>query len=201
MDALLAAYAAGTLPRSLHALMGAHLELNDGSRTYVRSLEASLSRGVELTSAGPIQNRSARLASIFECAAAEPRKAAALPRALEHFLGHDLENLSFSTVLPGIREHRVEAGDGTVAVLYRIRPGRKMPQHTHEGSEVTLVIRGGFSDESGHFVRGDVAVTDEHVDHVPVADAGEECVCFAVMDAPLRLTGPIGRMFNRFLRH
>jgi putative transcriptional regulator len=86
-------------------------------------------------------------------------------------------------------------------VLYRIRAGKKMPQHTHEGSEYTLVIRGAFSDVTGRYGRGDVAISDEDLDHTPIAEAGEECLCFAVMDAPLRLTGPIGRFLNRFVRH
>ena len=102
--------------------------------------------------------------------------------------------------LPGLRECRIATGDGMSAVLYKIRAGRKMPQHSHEGSEVTLVLRGGFRDEGGHFRRGDIAVADEHLDHVPVADEDEECLCFAVLDAPLRLTGPIGRWANLPMR-
>jgi putative transcriptional regulator len=65
---------------------------------------------------------------------------------------------------------------------------------------MTLVLAGGFSDESGHFVRGDVAEADPSVNHQPVADPGEDCLCLAVTDAPLRLTGPFGRLLNPFLR-
>ncbi|CAN1520289.1 ChrR Transcriptional activator [Rhabdaerophilaceae bacterium] len=206
LDSLLAAYAAGSLPPAMHALLGAHLELNATNQKFVSDLEVSLARTVDAACDRPARNRESRLDAIFGSEQLAQEQFAAcdapeLPRALRRFLGRDLNELSFKTVLPGIREHRVDIGDGSVAVLYRIRAGRKMPQHTHEGSEVSLVIRGGFSDATGHFVRGDVAVTDEHVDHVPVADADEECVCFAVIDAPLRLTGPIGRIFNRFIRH
>jgi putative transcriptional regulator len=35
---------------------------------------------------------------------------------------------------------------------------------------------------------------------VPTADDDGDCVCLAVTDAPLRLTGPIGRLFNPFIR-
>jgi putative transcriptional regulator len=75
-----------------------------------------------------------------------------------------------------------------------------MPTHTHDGSELTLVLAGGFSDESGHFVRGDVAEADPSINHQPVADPGEDCLCLAVTDAPIRLTGPFGRLLNPFLR-
>jgi putative transcriptional regulator len=84
--------------------------------------------------------------------------------------------------------------------LMRIKSGTAMPAHTHEGIELTLVLAGGFSDETGHFLRGDLAEADATIDHRPVADPGEDCLCLAVTDAPLRLTGPIGRLLNPFLR-
>jgi putative transcriptional regulator len=82
----------------------------------------------------------------------------------------------------------------------RIRAGVSMPQHTHKGREMTLVLAGGFTDDTGHFLRGDLSLTDGTVDHVPTADDDGDCVCLAVTDAPLRLTGPIGRLFNPFIR-
>ena len=49
-----------------------------------------------------------------------------------------------------------------------------MPQHSHEGEEYTLVLRGGFTDGELHFLPGDVATADPTVDHQPIADAGEQ---------------------------
>lgn len=210
MDTLLAAYAAGGLPKSLHALVGSHLELNPDSRVYVHALETALASSVDESEPVIVKNRLARLDEIFS---AEPVKSRVSgdhvsdtplsdePRALRHFLGRSIDSLEFRTVLPGVKECHIETDDGTTAILYRIRGGKKMPQHTHEGSEVTLVIRGAFRDESGYYGRGAVAITDEDIDHTPVAVEGEECLCFAVTDAPLRLTGPIGKYLNRFIRH
>ena len=59
------------------------------------------------------------------------------------------------------------------------------------------MLKGGFSDKTGHFARGDVAVADAELDHIPVADLDADCICFAVTDAPLRLTGPFGRLMHR----
>jgi putative transcriptional regulator len=39
------------------------------------------------------------------------------------------------------------------------------------------------------------------VNHTPVADDDEDCICFAVTDAPLRLTGPVGRIVQSFFKH
>jgi len=204
LDALLAEYALGHLPRALHALVGAHLELSPKNRGYVETLETSLAQQVIASPAPALRNREARLASIFNAAPIAPAAmpvASSDPKALKHFFGSALDDLPFRTLLPGIREYRLENEGDANAVLYRIRAGRALPQHTHEGSEITLVLRGGFTDASGHYCRGDIAITDEETDHIPIADAGEECLCFAVMDAPLRLTGPVGRLFNRFVRH
>jgi anti-sigma factor ChrR (cupin superfamily) len=51
-----------------------------------------------------------------------------------------------------------------------------------------------------HFLRGDVAAADPSVDHCPVADPGEDCYCFAVNDAPIRLTRSLSRFLNPFIR-
>lgn len=201
MDTLLAGYAAGALPKALHALVGAHLELSPQSRDYVSVLETSLGRSFESNDTAKVEHRDERLDAIFALDAVPARTSGAVPKALEHFFGKSFDEMTFRTVLPGVKECRVPTDDGTTAMLYRIRAGKKMPQHTHEGSEYTLVIRGAFSDVTGRYGCGDIAISDEDIDHTPVAEAGEECLCFAVMDAPLRLTGPIGRFFNRFVQH
>lgn len=213
LDALLAGYAAGALPAPLHALVGSHLELSAVNRAYVGALESSLASEVLRQEPAPVGAREARLAAIFASEAPSGPKLAAVnppainhpampdPKALRHFLGGTIDAQRFRSVLPGLRECRIEGGEGMQAMLYRIRGGRKLPKHTHDGAEITLVLRGGFSDGREHFTRGDIALSDEHTDHVPVADPDVECVCFAVLDAPLRLTGLLGRLVNPFLRH
>lgn len=203
LELVLAGYATGTLPPALHALIGAHLELSPANRAFVRTLEDSLGRTVVEAPPVAIGRRDARLDAIFSADVAPASRHDAPrsePKALRHFLGKSVDDLAFRTILPGVQECRLPGADEATAMFYKIRPGRKMPQHSHEGFEVTLVLRGGFSDASGHFLRGDIAVADEHLDHVPVADMDEECLCFAVLDAPLRLTGPFGRWANAPLR-
>ena len=95
--------------------------------------------------------------------------------------------------------NRLYAGR-TDLVLLRIDPQKPMPVHTHRGREHTLVLAGGFTDEFGHFLRGDFSSTDPTVTHRPVADPGEPCICLAITTAPLRLTGRFARFLNPFLR-
>lgn len=83
--------------------------------------------------------------------------------------------------------------------LIRIKAGAGVPAHTHAGREYTLVLDGSFSDETGRYARGDVAVADDEVDHQPIAGPERDCICLAVTDAPLKMTGPVGRFLNFFV--
>lgn len=108
----------------------------------------------------------------------------------------------WKTVMRGLDVAEIGDGrDGARARLMRIAPGSAMPRHTHRGREMLLVLDGGYRDEIGLYDAGDVAVAGPQVVHRPVADAEEGCLCFTVTDAGLKLTGPIGRLLNLFIRY
>jgi putative transcriptional regulator len=205
MDALLAGYAAGALTPELHSLVAAHLVIRPESRSFVASLEGLKGASLEAVEPMALSDRDRCLASIFgSTVPAELRQEAAdpvLPAPLVKLFGRPLGDLQWRTLLPGIREHKLDRSGESDASLLWVRAGRTMPSHSHEGSEVTLVLKGGFTDETGHYRRGDIAFADAEIDHHPLADSDEDCICFAVTDAPLRLTGPIGRIVQRLLRH
>lgn len=204
IDALLAGYAAGTLGAPLHALISAHLDLSPANRSYVAALENAAATALQDAPAVAPRDRSAMLDAIFSSpvrTAPVVERATRLPAPLVRYLGHDLNDVAWRTLLPGIREFHVGGEDEEEATLYWIRAGKRLPSHTHEGSEITLVIQGGFTDASGHYARGDIAIADGDIDHHPTADADMDCICFAVTDAPLRLTGPVGRIVQRLFRH
>ena len=124
-----------------------------------------------------------------------------IPRPLRDYLGGGLETVAWRRVIRGLDEAVIPTSDPAAKTkLLRIRAGTAMPRHTHAGNELTLVLAGGFSDGAAHYLRGDLAETDDAVDHQPVADTDGDCVCLTVVDAPLRLTGRVGRLFNPFLR-
>lgn len=126
-----------------------------------------------------------------------------VPQPLRGYLNAALEDLPWQNVLRGLDEVSLQVGSNDMVrtKMMRIQPGAAMPQHTHEGAELTLVLKGAFADERGHFQRGDLAFTDSDVEHRPIADDSEVCYCLAVTTAPLRLTGPIGRLINPFIRY
>jgi putative transcriptional regulator len=88
----------------------------------------------------------------------------------------------------------IPTGDETTTVrLLKIPAGQPVPEHSHRGMELTLVLDGSFSDEISTFARGDVEMADDSLMHQPKADKGKDCICLAVTEAPLRFK-------SRFLR-
>jgi putative transcriptional regulator len=207
LDTLLAGYACGLLSAPLHTLVASHLAISPRNRAFVADLEAANGAALAECAPAPLRDRGARLRAIFEggdptpIMTRAPEPAGALPTPLARYLGTDLSGVAWRTIMPGVREYRAEGSMRAGATLYWIRAGRKMPHHTHDGSEYTLVLQGAFTDVAGRYERGDIAVGDDELDHCPTADPGADCLCFAVTDAPLRLTGPIGRIVQRFLGH
>ncbi|MBX9758871.1 MAG: ChrR family anti-sigma-E factor [Beijerinckiaceae bacterium] len=200
---LLAAYGAGSLDPARHALVASHLLLKPENRGFVRAVENTIADEVCLDGAvRPLARRDARLGAIFDAeyeppAALEPMGFQVLPEPLRRFMGCNLDSVSWSFVVPGVKECRLaDIGRGSASLL-RVKAGRRLPQHTHEGSEITLVLTGAFSDPLGRYARGDIAIADGAIEHSPVVDSDEDCICFAVTDAPLVLTSPLGRIVQK----
>jgi putative transcriptional regulator len=205
LDALMARYVAGTLPYPAHVLVQSHLELKPANRGFVRGLEAMAGVALdEIASDRPIANRDRRLDAIFASTppAAPPIIAVndqVMPRALRDFVGFDVADIPWRTKLPGFREYDVGDIDGCHVSMFWIRPGRPIPSHTHEGSELSLVLDGAFSDIHGRYGRGDISIADETIDHRPVAEKDRPCIGFAVTDAPLRFTGSLRQRLSDLL--
>jgi putative transcriptional regulator len=207
-DILLASYATGGLSRPLHALVGAHLALKSDNRAYVAALEGIAAEGLHgsnsdiATGSSPVAERGRRLAAIFADDMRAPPVAAGdslLPPPLAAYVGSSFADIRWRSVLPGLREAKLAHDGGGEASLLWIKAGRAMPAHTHHGLEATLVLAGSFSDAGGRYERGDLAIADDDIDHKPVAGTAEDCLCFAVSEGPVRLTGPFARLFNKLL--
>jgi len=59
-------------------------------------------------------------------------------------------------------------------------------------------LKGAFRDEDGVFARGDIEVADQEVDHTPVAEPGEDCICLVATDARLKFEGILPRIAQPF---
>lgn len=204
IDALLARYVAGSLPAPAQLLVSAHLELKPESRRFVDRLEDMAGESLEAEAGLPLSDRSARLQTIFGAppptAPAAPRQRDGIfPEPLRRFAGFDADDVPWRTKMPGFREFDFGEIDGCHMSLFWIRPGRPIPDHTHEGFELTLVLDGAFRDINGRYGRGDIAIADETIDHRPIAEKERPCISLAVTDAPLKLTGSFGRRLGDIL--
>jgi putative transcriptional regulator len=100
----------------------------------------------------------------------------------------------------GVRQSIIRKDSaGSVRLLY-IPGGQAVPEHGHRGIELTLVLQGAFKDETGRFGVGDVEVAGDELDHIPVAEKGEACICLAATGAPLRFHSLVPRIFQPIFR-
>lgn len=204
IDSLLARYVAGTLPAPARVLVEAHLELKPENRIKVTNLEAMA--GLALMEIDPVAlgNRDATLAAVLQSelptgTADDVRSnhdQTVFPKALIDFVGFDAADVPWRTRMPGYREYDLGDIDGCHVNLFWIKPGRTVPAHTHEGTELSLVLDGDFTDARGYYARGDISVADDSVDHRPCAGRDRACIGLAVMDAPLKLTGSFRQMIG-----
>ncbi len=208
-------YATGTLGEGWSLLVATHLALCPSCRSQVRAAEAV--GGVLLEEVTPAAMAPCDLDSLFarldEGEAAEgvgephginhplvPVDKATLPSPLRDYLGGDLGDLKWRRLGFGARHIPVKTRDESCTVrLLRIPAGAPVPTHGHNGPELTLVLTGSFSDGDQVFQRGDVEEADESIVHQPIAGDGEDCVCLAVTDAPLRFKNLAARLVQPFI--
>jgi putative transcriptional regulator len=202
---LLVDYATGALPDPFSLMVATHLALCPECRAGTRRLEAV--GGAMLLEIEPTALRPGALDQIMaRLDEAEGARQIVAPQ--DSFDGRIPEPLlsrvagsSWRKVNKGIDEIILPTGlDGVTAQLLRIRAGCKVPRHSHQGHEYTLVLAGGFSDHIGRFGPGDLTVADSALTHTPVADSDQDCYCLAIVDGSLRLPGPLGRVLNLFWR-
>lgn len=194
-------YAAGILPQGMSMLVAAHLNYCAACRVTVRAAEAV--GGALIDQEPPAPEPMLQSAPNFDrqlATAWEPLPAIDVPSPLRPYVGARLSDVRWRTFWPGMQTVRIPCDDDPSQIsLLRLKPGTGMPVHTHGGEELTLVLQGSYSDETGRFGVGDVASGDSNLTHRPVADAGAHCVCLIVLNAPLKFSSPLARLASRLL--
>ncbi|WP_350333603.1 ChrR family anti-sigma-E factor [Coralliovum pocilloporae] len=211
-DEMLVSYAAGALSDAARLFVASHVQLCE--RCEDRVAKATLVGGhlLETASETPLSDNSFdHLEALLDKADAEPEEQTGdmtpsadlshIPAPLQLLLGQDYDALQWKTVAPGVKQYQlpIACEDGEKARLLKLSPGFVTPMHSHHGHEMTLVLKGSFSDESGRYKVGDVQEADGEVDHQPIADTEEDCICFIVTDAPLQFRGIVGKVLQPIL--
>ncbi|MDQ2076804.1 ChrR family anti-sigma-E factor [Marinimicrobium sp. ABcell2] len=113
----------------------------------------------------------------------------------------DSGKVRWSFVTPALKAARLETGQDKYEVCFhRIKKGGTVAEHDHNGRELTLVLQGRFSDENGTYSVGDFLMKQPGETHRPTATLDQDCLCLSVQEAPVKLTGLVGRVINPFLR-
>ncbi|MBW3807951.1 transcriptional regulator [Aeromonas jandaei] len=220
-DPMLRAFAADELPLPLAVGLSAHCELCPDCADRLKAFEEELAQQYLASPAEPkLASRDevaldagfdAMLADIL----AQPEPVAApvidLPRAQPA----ELEVAGHAYRLPrvlaryrspkwrhigAIRQQSLPLDEmGARASLLHIDAGGRIPEHTHQGYELTLLLAGNIQDGDSLYQAGDFIWRDASHAHSPHTPDG--CLCYTVQDAPVQFTKGLSRLLNGISQH
>jgi len=208
-DPLLMAYSAGSLPEAFNLIVAAHVSMCDECRARLASFDSvggallneneaaiigddSFAETMRLINSGAVAD---------QIKPAQPRDAkSVLPAPVRDYVGGDLDRVKWRPIGMGVKQAILPTSkDASIRLLF-IPAGTAVPDHGHRGMELTLVLQGAFVDETDRFGPGDIEIAGQELNHTPIADIGEDCICLAATDAPLRFNKLIPRIAQPFLR-
>ncbi len=205
-DELLMAYAAADLPEAFNLLIATHVSMCDECRARSMAFDALGGAVIEddfcEMSDDSLQACLARIDTLPQAnARALHRSDGLLPAPLMDYVGGGLGSVKWRPLGLGARQAILRTSDkGASARLLFIPGGAAMPDHGHNGLELTLVLKGAFRDEGDRFGPGDIEIADPTVQHTPVAEAGEVCICLAATQGPLKFNALLPRLAQPFFR-
>jgi putative transcriptional regulator len=133
--------------------------------------------------------------SISHCESSKPvsidfsGKEETLPNAFNNYSRSDFSRIG------KISRSRFESEDNELrASLLHIEAGGEIPNHTHTGFEITLLLEGQFEDESGVYNKGDFIWLDGSNSHSPKSKEG--CICFTLVNSALHFNKGLSKLLN-----
>ncbi|WP_421233900.1 ChrR family anti-sigma-E factor [Aeromonas jandaei] len=220
-DPMLRAFAADELPLPLAVGLSAHCELCPECAARLKAFEEELAQQYLASPAEPeLASRDdvaldvgfdAMLADILalpepvaapviDLPRAQPAKlevaghAYRLPRVLARYRSPKWRHIG------AIRQQSLPLDEmGARASLLHIDAGGRIPEHTHQGYELTLLLAGNIQDGDTLYQAGDFIWRDASHAHSPHTPDG--CLCYTVQDAPVQFTKGLSRLLNGISQH
>jgi putative transcriptional regulator len=203
-DATLAAYASGTLDQARGLVVATHLSLCAQCRKAVYAFEQAGGAVLEdaepvAMSSGALQRAMAALGplDVIPPVPGDVNAASEFPEPLSRYnlgpwrwIGRSVQWRSVD----------VASDDGVRVFMLKAKPGTKLPRHRHTGTEWTCVFEGAFSHHLGRYGAGDFDEADETVEHDPVVDNEDGCVCLVALQGHIELQSWLGRLIQPFVR-
>lgn len=187
----LAAYGAGALEPGFGLVVGAHVETCSTCRVKLRGYEAASGAALEALPIAELASDAltrvmSRLDERVTTAAATDRRP----------LIDRLPLKAKKWIAPGVWVAAVDtphAPDNRVYVL-RVAAGAPTARHEHSGAEFCTVLSGAYRDELGLFAAGDFAEAAGDLNHQPMVQGGEACLCLFATEGRLKPHGLLGRI-------
>ncbi len=206
-EATIIALAAGTLGEAHGFAAATHVAYCAECRAALREAESFGGQLLHDHDSRAVTDtcRAATLASLDAIVAAPvklPAPRSEIPAVLCNLLNNQpLDGLKWKTKAPGIATFEIPLSSkgSTHLQLLRIGKGRQMPEHGHGGEEITVILRGSYSDHTGRYLAGDVADLDEDMEHQPKVDSDVDCICLVATEAPTRFKSFWARLAQPFV--
>jgi putative transcriptional regulator len=199
---------AGSMPEAFAAIMSSHMTMCRACQKELALMEAIGVALFDKIEATPVLGD----APIIALRAGEAERGesdqhicgavseGSVPGPLIPVIGDDLDAIAWKRVSMGVWQHAIALSDPARGELrlIKVAPGRALPEHGHNGSELTLVLKGSYRDETGHYRAGDVADLSGEGSHQPVADPVEGCICLIATEGRLRFRSMMARIVQPF---
>lgn len=195
--------AAGSQPEAQAAIVASHLSMCPVCAREVGRMEkigAVLFEGIEpvaMTRPVPVAAARSQEADTPAPRSAKPAASSAIPYPLREKLGLEtLDDVPWKRVATGVWLHALPMSEGANGYLFllKVAPGVRVPDHGHDGEELTLLLDGSYADATGVYKKGDVADLDPDVEHSPLADAATGCICLVASEKQARFKGLFARI-------
>ncbi len=205
-DATLLAFAAGTVGEAHGILVASHLAMCPECRVAFRKAEGLGGGILESQREQAVSDicRAATLASLDVKIAPKAKSVSKsdMPLALARALGDiSIADIQWHKKAPGVSTFDVPLtkGSKTKLKLMKLGHGRAMPEHGHGGEELTLILKGSYHDHMGRFAPGDVADLDQEVEHQPIVDSEEDCICAVAFETQAKFKSIWARLAQPFV--
>jgi putative transcriptional regulator len=202
-DELLLAYAAGQLSPAPALVVASHLAMSDEDASRLSTFEQL---GGALIDEQPLADVAPDLFEAMLAHLDEPAPEERIAAPFDHSaldMGIALPAPlaacrigKWRTIGPGIRFAKVDMPEDPAfkVVLLRVAAGRALPEHGHAGRELTVILKGHFSDEGGTYGPGDFEEEDGDSNHQPVVSRDGECICLTAIEGRLKPNSWLARV-------
>lgn len=225
-EATLFSYVAGSLSQGMALVVASHISICDSCRERVFETEAiggallnEMVSDNSSDSSASVKVDETALEQVLACLdeeepttsldstlsdgeayACSPGNTGEVPAPLSDYIGGSLDAVQWKRLSPGFYYFDVFKEQRGICRLLKVAPGKSILPHGHHGNELTLLLRGSYADEVGRFAQGDVADLDDQIEHQPLVDGNEDCICLVATDSPLRFTTLLGKVMQPITR-